>query len=83
MDDEVFVCYTDDGESFLRKLFAFYHPANTQEKRDAHEGVRNECFKLAVYLHEKDPDSEEMWRAIDKLQEVMFWANAGIARAGK
>jgi hypothetical protein len=59
--------------------FAF-HAATTEEKRMAHGSVRMECQDLALFLNEKLPDGREKAVAITKLEEVMFWANAALAR---
>lgn len=42
--------------------------------------VRNECETLAIIIADNVPACEEKEVAIVKLQEVMMWANAGIAR---
>ena len=66
----------------LRNRFAF-HPANTQEKRDAHERVREVCFNAADELVGlTGPATREQSTAITKLEEAMYWANAAIARNG-
>lgn len=59
--------------------FAF-HAATTDEKRDAHTSVRQACRRLADDLNERLPDGREKSLAITKLEEVMFWANAALAR---
>lgn len=63
----------------LANRFSF-HPATTQEKRDAHEGVRGAAYRLASLLNESVPDGREKSLVMTKLEEVMFWANAAIAR---
>lgn len=63
----------------LENRFAF-HPANTQERRDAHEAIRAEALEFAKFLDERVPDGREKSLAITHLEEVMFWANAAIAR---
>lgn len=59
--------------------FAF-HAATTEEKRDAHTSVRFQCAELAHFLNEKCPDGRELSLAMTKLEEVMFWGNAALAR---
>lgn len=59
--------------------FAF-HAATTEEKRDEHTSVRKHCENLGQFLLLKLPDSRERALAMTKLEEVMFWANAAIAR---
>lgn len=59
----------------IENRFAF-HAATTEEKRDAHTSVRQNCRALADFINEKCPDGREK-----SLAEVMFWANAALARA--
>lgn len=66
-----------DGD--IRRRFEF-HPATTKTKQNAHECIRESCKGLAEFLDETVPDSREKSLAITKLEEVMFWANAAIAR---
>ena len=65
----------------IEHRFAF-HAATTQEKRDEHTSVRQQCRQLADALNEALPDGREKSVAVTKLEEVMFWANAAIARNG-
>jgi hypothetical protein len=67
-----------EPKDFLKR-FAF-HPATTDEKQLAHGQVRGSCLGIAQLLDEMLPDGREKSLAITKLQEVMFWANAAIAR---
>lgn len=57
-----------------------FHPADTQEKRIAHEDVRAKCRALAHHFNQVLPEGREKSLAITHLEEVMFWANAGLAR---
>ena len=65
----------------IENRFAF-HAATTEEKRDAHTSVRQQCGQLADFLNEKLPDGREKSSAITHLEEVMFWGNAALARQG-
>lgn len=65
----------------IEHRFAF-HAATTQEKRDEHTSVRQQCRQLADALNEALPEGREKAVVVTKLEEVMFWANAAIARAG-
>ena len=66
----------------IENRFAF-HEAATQEKRDEHTSVRQQCRRLADSLNGTLPEGREKALAVTKLEEVMFWANAAIARAGE
>lgn len=64
----------------IENRFAF-HAATTEEKRDAHTSVRQQCRQVADFLNEKLPDGREKSLAITHLEEAMFWGNAALARA--
>jgi hypothetical protein len=57
------------------------HAATTEEKQLEHGSVRGSCLELAQHLNAALPEGREKSLAITKLEEVMFWANAAIARA--
>ncbi len=57
-----------------------FHPANTEEKRNEHSSVRMLCLELALTINERVPEGREKALAFTKLEEVMMWSNAGIAR---
>lgn len=42
--------------------------------------IRDKAKGFAEYLNEVVPDNRELALAITKLEEAVFWANAGIAR---
>lgn len=63
----------------LANRFA-YHAATTPERRDEHERVRDACGELAAKLNAWLPEGREKSVSFTKLEEVMFFANAGIAR---
>lgn len=63
----------------IKHRFAF-HAATTEEKRNEHTSVRENCHQLAQFLNEKLPEGREKALAITHLEEVMFWGNAAIAR---
>lgn len=66
--------------SDIEHRFAF-HAAATEEKRDEHTSVRQNCRALADFLNDKLPEGREKALAITHLEEVMFWGNAAIARS--
>lgn len=63
----------------IEHRFAF-HPATDEEKRNAHTSVRQHCEELAHFLNRKLPDGREKSTAMTKLEEVMMWGNAALAR---
>jgi hypothetical protein len=63
----------------IERRFTFHAPA-TEEKREAHGSVRQGCRELAAALNELLPEGDEKLTAIRKLEEVMFWSNAALAR---
>lgn len=64
----------------LENRFSF-HPADTEEKKQAHETVRNMCLRLSIDLNNIVPEGREKVLMVTHLEEVMMWANAGIARS--
>lgn len=67
--------------SDLESRFSF-HPATPEnDKGVTHDAVRIECKSLALRLNNLLPEGREKSLAITHLEEVMFWANAAIARS--
>ena len=64
----------------IQKRFKF-HPAKDTETQQKHEEVRSRCKSLAIVLNNIVPDGREKALVMTKLEEVMMWANAGIARS--
>jgi hypothetical protein len=58
-----------------------HHPPRDAATADAHADVRAECRRLADRLTAQLPGGREKALALTKLEELMFWANAAIARA--
>ena len=56
------------------------HPPTSETIVRAHEKIREECLRLSSYISYYVPIGDEKDEALKKLQEVMFWSNAGIAR---
>lgn len=63
----------------LQKRFT-YHPA-TGLQPGFYGAIRAACFGLAELINALCPEGREKTIAVTKLEEVMFWANASIARS--
>ena len=63
----------------IEKNFTF-HKA-TEDKGFTYTEIREKAKELALYLDEICPNSREKSIAMTKLEEVVFWINAGIARS--
>jgi hypothetical protein len=65
----------------LRRLendFTYHPPKGDQVER--YGAIRTAAGELARLIAEKTPESREQSVALTKLDEVVFWANASIAR---
>ena len=49
-------------------------------KAEHHNLVRSHCKELAFWLNDNLPEGREKALAMTYLEEVMMWANAGLAR---
>lgn len=56
------------------------HPAQSRDTINRHSRVRSLTRGLALELGAILPASRERTMALCKLEEVMFWSNASIAR---
>lgn len=68
------------GIDELGRRFRSYVPGEVRAEQ--HRQVRDLCLKTAEALDALIPDSREKSLVMTRLEEVMFWANAGIARNG-
>ena len=59
--------------------FAF-HAATTAEKKAEHTSARKTLWTAAIDIDKLMPDGREKSIVMTKLEEAMFWANAGLAR---
>lgn len=65
----------------LDKIFTYHPPKFGQPTR--YEEIRSRARWMARFLMETCPRSRELSLAMTKLEEVVFWANAAIARNEK
>jgi hypothetical protein len=71
----------DISEAEIDRRFDYHRPDDARAR--THEQVRGACKDLALRLATVLPAGRDKSTAITKLEEVMFWANAAIARDGK
>jgi len=64
----------------LKNRFSF-HPAVLDDTKRKHELVREKTLELSLFLNELLPEGREKSMAVDRLEEVMMWSNAAIARS--
>lgn len=62
----------------LTKRFTYHPPKEGQPQ--IYEDIRGSAKALAILLISHCPASRELSLALTKLEEVIFWANASIAR---
>jgi hypothetical protein len=62
----------------LDNRFTYHRPHESQPPR--YERIREAGRQYAHMLAGLCPQSRELWVALIKLDEVVFWANAAIAR---
>ena len=64
----------------IDRNFVYYPPREGQPRR--YEQLRNDIKDLAETICILCPDSDERSIALTKLEEVIMWSNASIAREG-
>lgn len=57
-----------------------FHPATTPGRQRDHQTVRDGCHILADTMNDLLPEGREKSLVVTKLEEVLFWANAALAR---
>jgi hypothetical protein len=63
----------------LANRFNYHKP--TDDKIIAHSDIREAAFTFATVLNNLLPEGREKASALTKIEEAMFWGNAGIARS--
>lgn len=64
----------------LENRFSYHPPRNDNDRLD-HQLVKAYLKRAADVVNERVPDGREKSTAMTKIEEAMFWANAGLARA--
>jgi len=62
----------------LEKDFTYHAPKGDQVPR--YQAIRDQAKQFAAYILDATIYSREQSLALTKLEEVVFWANAAIAR---
>ena len=62
----------------LKNRFTYHEPWPNDV--DKFETIRRIALSYATVINELVPDGAEKTLSVTKLEEVVFWANAGIAR---
>jgi hypothetical protein len=62
----------------IENNFKYHAPKEGQPQK--YEEIRNTAKNLAYYIDQNCPNSREKSLALTKLEEVVMWANASIAR---
>lgn len=65
----------------LKKRFTYHAPK--KEDGSKFEMIRTTALNFAKFINEECPEGREKALALTKLEEVVMWANAGIARTGE
>lgn len=65
-------------EEDLKNRFVYHKP--TEYKNNIYVSIRAMAYEMALYIVENAPDCRETALAVTKLEEAVFWTNAGIAR---
>ncbi len=69
------------GDEELKTRFT-YHPPAGHEEVGKYITIREYALSYAELIDESCPDSREKSLAMTRLEEVVMWANASIARRG-
>lgn len=72
--------YAPKCEDEKRREHNFSYHAPKDDQRPRYEEIRKRAGLIAEYLQFNCPNSRELSLAMTKLEEVVFWANASIAR---
>lgn len=70
--------HRDRLERDIKNRFSYHPPKGSQTAR--YVEIRDRAGALAMHLADSCPESRELSTALTKLDEVVMWANASIAR---
>jgi hypothetical protein len=68
----------DKQKQDLENRFSYHQPKEGQP--DKYQAIRNMAKDFATAIVGMAPNTRERALALTKLEEVVFWANAGISR---
>ena len=68
----------DETKERIANNFTYHSPKDDQPER--YVEIREAAGQLAILIAGNAPPSRELSLALTKLEEVVFWANAAIAR---
>jgi len=63
----------------IENRFTYHAPKEGQDK--LYEAIRSKAKELAYLIDASEKDCREKALAMTNLDQVVFWANAGIARS--
>jgi hypothetical protein len=66
-----------DSQDLINR-FTYHSPVEDDVKK--YELIRGVALSFSMVLNDLVPDGREKVLALTKLEELVFWANAGIAR---
>ncbi len=67
----------------LNNRFTYHPPIQGLNQSDRYQKIRDKALETASYINSMTPESREQSLAITKLEEMVYWANAAIARNEK
>lgn len=73
-----FYTVSDKLAARLENDFTFHTPVGDQVQR--YEDIRHEAKEFAFFLAARCPESRELSMSLSALDDVVFFANASIAR---
>ena len=59
-----------------------YHAPESESQLELYKAIRNTAKAFATLIIEHCPETRERSLALTKLEEVVMWANASVARHG-